>query len=704
MDEGEQFQHRRVQRPLAPRDPQTRKTASERASASGSARPARLSHRSRAGCWTCRGRKVKCDEQRPRCGPCTRLNRDCDWDHRWNFSDATSTTQHKFSNIRTVGNAVWDATARSDRQLEELPHQADDLPAFSVLTNDIDRERKAQWQKPGTYGVVVTPNSFADLPEYASAGSPGSRRLSAQSSQSAPESTILGSGGIKRVSATPDLNVVVLERFEESTSPSPGPMSAVEPDRRPSLPGLFSPLTFALPPALSTSFQPLSQVAMLENTMDNTLTTHFRQHIAPQFIHPQPPEILPSDRPASGSTRDAFEVEAARFPALHQAICALSALNLNFSGNLPLTVARQHYSLALQLLSSPAAESNDMLSDGVFFLHFLLFLYDICDHTAPGPGEPDLWAQHLNHLTRIVIQRRERFSEEPHGYVVWMIVALDMYACLMANGTLQFTRTLIQKNMIPTFQDQVPKLHLGAQVPYLPEEAQTIEAIIQLNQDVMIQTALVAEASQQFRTEGLVQGTITPSMMAVWQARATQLQAELHLVWATAYPAFLPSTEEWQWQSGQALPPRARIIFEHVFLLFQAMVIYSRTSMFPGQRSLPVAGQIEINQDTERRIATIFALAINQINAGHMDRRFIVFPIFIAGASTGDPDSKIQALDLIRAMENSGIGQNTRRTRHLLNALYEEQSLALNSGRRAEDVDWMEIARQRRLTVVNCGL
>lgn len=38
--------------------------------------------RSRRGCWTCRQRKVKCDEERPSCRRCVRLGRLCDYEPR----------------------------------------------------------------------------------------------------------------------------------------------------------------------------------------------------------------------------------------------------------------------------------------------------------------------------------------------------------------------------------------------------------------------------------------------------------------------------------------------------------------------------------------------------------------------------------------------------------------------------------------------
>ncbi|PON21659.1 hypothetical protein TGAM01_v209397 [Trichoderma gamsii] len=41
--------------------------------------PTRRYNRSRCGCLTCKRRKVKCDEQRPRCSHCERLNLECKW-------------------------------------------------------------------------------------------------------------------------------------------------------------------------------------------------------------------------------------------------------------------------------------------------------------------------------------------------------------------------------------------------------------------------------------------------------------------------------------------------------------------------------------------------------------------------------------------------------------------------------------------------
>lgn len=133
-------------------------------------------------------------------------------------------------------------------------------------------------------------------------------------------------------------------------------------------------------------------------------------------------------------------------------------------------------------------------------------------------------------------------------------------------------------------------------------------------------------------------------------------------------------------------------------------MIYSRTSMFPNQRRIPTASQQEVLVDTDRRIRLILCTAAQQIELGQFEKRNTVFPIFMAGFATNSPDLKQHAIDLIRALEGKGIGQNTHRTRQLLVAVCEEQRRVVHAGGRMEDVEWMVVAKEKGLNVVNCGL
>jgi hypothetical protein len=101
---------------------------------------------------------------------------------------------------------------------------------------------------------------------------------------------------------------------------------------------------------------------------------------------------------------------------------------------------------------------------------------------------------------------------------------------------------------------------------------------------------------------------------------------------------------------------------------------------------------------------SIIDIATTQLEAGQVDRRHVIFPLLMAGVATTRSDAKVQALDLMKAYEGSGIGQNTYSSRQLLTAVYDEQSRVANGGGRIEDVDWLAVAKGRGLTVVNCGL
>lgn len=52
--------------------------------------------RSSDGCLTCRKRKVKCDENKPRCSACVRLDRTCSWDRQWKFRDLTALVTEEY--------------------------------------------------------------------------------------------------------------------------------------------------------------------------------------------------------------------------------------------------------------------------------------------------------------------------------------------------------------------------------------------------------------------------------------------------------------------------------------------------------------------------------------------------------------------------------------------------------------------------------
>lgn len=167
-------------------------------------RPTRQSKpRSRNGCWTCRQRKVKCDEVRPKCSSCTRLNKNCEWGQRWKFDDLSIRTQRRNKHVSASGSPSWDNDSGqiSVRQLYTRHHPM--LPVFTELNNEDEREKKALTQPPGTYNVILTPDSFSQLPEYGGL----IKRYRSGSGTSATNSSHSLAG---------DPNLIVLSEFEDT--------------------------------------------------------------------------------------------------------------------------------------------------------------------------------------------------------------------------------------------------------------------------------------------------------------------------------------------------------------------------------------------------------------------------------------------------------------------------------------------------------
>nr|POE48409.1 hypothetical protein CFP56_71039 [Quercus suber] len=710
-------QQKLVLPPLAPRKSKG-ESKLEHTAQSTSGRPPRLTHRSRAGCWTCRGRKVGNIKQArgflsssesmlisSTGKPCARLNRECDWNHRWNFNDATGVTQGKHANVTTAGSAVWDPSVRTSVNSRSQSPEYDDLPAFDVLATDEERERKAEIHSPGKFNVVVTPESFSDLPEYASAVSPASSRQNSFDRHFGPSG--ISHAFTARSSISEGSTTVVLRHFEDVSPAVLSSHSSPATPRRSSFPEYLQTLSISAPLPPKQTVETMLSMPKVPTGKDRTLK-HFNRFIVPKLVQPA---LWGDDRGFKASTcptQCVFENEAARFKPLHHAIRAVSALNLANIGMASLEEAMQHYQDALASWVDPT-KADDLLSNGVFLRHFLLFIYDICVPMSPENGGAGMWAEHLRHLMQLAVKRHHRAGHEPLGYIVWTICELDMYAGIRGNGTCGFIRAMIDEGMLPELHQQIPNPGLEAGTLYLADEARIFPAILALNQQIVVKTAELAELRNSFHSTHPAADLMptSPYHYAKWQASVSRAQTDLLSTWSMFYPRILgPESVE----SGSSLPPRVRFVFEHAFALFYAAVLYSRTSMFPKQRLLPIADERSIIADTERRCAGILTLAAanmlsDQERPDYYSRRRIVFPIFMAGIATSSPTTKRQALDLLKRLERHGaIGQNTCYTRQLLVAVAEAQERAQQQGMAVESVEWLNVAQEKGLNVVNCGL
>ena len=116
---------------------------------------ARLPPRSRTGCWTCRTRKVKCDEGRPVCGQCSRLEHNCDYSLRLSSapvkianvaipvpSDSMEKQREKIDNFyESLGSSPCSATSIEHEQYLPNPKQRERILKRRVAKQNLGQSK-----------------------------------------------------------------------------------------------------------------------------------------------------------------------------------------------------------------------------------------------------------------------------------------------------------------------------------------------------------------------------------------------------------------------------------------------------------------------------------------------------------------------------------------------------------------------------------
>ncbi|KAL8675349.1 MAG: hypothetical protein Q9168_000306 [Polycauliona sp. 1 TL-2023] len=655
---------------------------------------------------------------------------------------------------------VWDQLLSRlyDSQLANHP-TPDLLPPFSSLTNDGDREKKAECRPPGSYNVIVTPSSLAQLDEYKasrglertppSVGSRSPKAGSAEPSSPDPENNVI---------ILDDPDTVMLRVFEDSSKKLTSPIS---PSSRF---GVSSPSSLPNPSTghylqRSDTFTLSSQLTPPPSTFEITpqdprdwpLICHYRNLLSRHLFHVHRGSITPPLAPGAFFTQELFERTVATFPPLYHALMALCALGIAHRSDIQNIDSLQHYQQALPCLQKTLRSPEDLSSDGALLTHFVLLLYEIA---AAAPRASNLWSQHVNQLLRIFVLRSEMYETEPYSFLLWWVCNIDTHALICGTGNGELVETILQYNMWPT-ADNVVQLH-GSGDCYDPstEEARAMPAVLEFNRKIEILTCRIALLRRNLQREANGIGRqglqMSKSDLTERQRKVTEMQQSLRRTWTEQMPPYVAVGLR-----NKTLSTRARGIFDNSYILYRACIIYSHTSMYPSQRthnttayptptssssSFPssyfspvtshpssdfsslspqpssnswLAGkhsptpstnsQHEINTSSSE----ILTLTRNIIASGHHELRFAVLPLFMAGIVLPRHE-RGQALRLMEGIEIESIGRNTRATRELLEAVYtlqdeqrwghQQQSHPLGEGE--GDVDWIRMLGERGLQLI----
>ncbi|KAL2386352.1 hypothetical protein RJZ90_000748 [Blastomyces dermatitidis] len=669
----------------------------------------RLPPRSRTGCWTCRpkasvsGRYIQ------------NQTADASSFHCWKCSLGSYVLRlHTLfyilqfilqSFIRLISNSL---VAKSPTLTASSPNSSiggDTLPPFACLTSDLEREMKAEAYSPGTYHVIVNPESFSALPEYSDTTDNTSM---SSSSGSDKDDTLKARNGKRNrrhnrhnssLTETGDPNVVILSKFEDSIPiSSPGHWrSSMRPSPSRSSTSGSKSSTELVDEAPIRDFMETFSQSYIDTTEqygeDTRLLLHFRRVVWSHLVQTATRSESPPHGVGNAPGADIFEQEAATFRPLFHAMMAVSALSLSHQEKGQSIAALQHYQQTLPFLQTSMRSHQDLSSDGI---------------AAAEPGGSNLWSHHLERLLRIFLMRNELFKTEKFPFIIWWVCSIDLYALFSGTGTGEFIGAVLENDMIPP-----PTFHLyplgpdGTSIIY-PEERDILPTVLQINHDIFVLAARLGLLASEFRAQstyanGTAMNTTSsnsshgfpPQIPADREKRLFRIQQAFRHLWVTSNLSVLE-------QQMDLLPSRSKEMLQHSTTLFHASLIYSYTSMWPGQCIETGGGPaLEISQ----RTTAILHVASSIVHAGRFDLRFIVFPLFMAGVASSSSSQKMLALDLLSSIEgNESVGRNVTTTRHVLQIVYQRQTEGYMRKGHALDVDWVEIMIEQGLQMVNFGL
>lgn len=360
-------------------------------SAPANEQPAPRPARSKTGCNACRRRKVRCNERRPRCSHCERLNLDCTWNRPPPTRGSTGQTSQLLA-VASPQTAYHQFNPNTN-----LPP----LDAFGMGNSSIFDFSGGLGMGTWDEAMLLSPNSW---PVDPSAGAPS------------------------HMDATPQ-PLYHLPYGPQSSGPLPGssPGRPQAGGSRPSLPDRGPP---HVDPASTSPFS-------TENVANGHVDEDF---LLNTFLQMLMPPILTPVEPKWASTRAFFANMAAESPIVRTAIMAFAAMQMQRSslgGDAMKADWRPLYESAARLLSNALARvrseggTEKLVKNGVKHIlaaFFLLTYIDLLTETLPRAHT------NLREAYNLIQNTEKSLLSIPERRLISWIRLLDARAVSTAGG------------------------------------------------------------------------------------------------------------------------------------------------------------------------------------------------------------------------------------------------------------------------------
>jgi len=377
---------------------------------------------------------------------------------------------------------------------------------------------------------------------------------------------------------------------------------------------------------------------------------------------------------------------AKQFPPLRHAICAITLLNSGMK-NRPELVAGsfQHYDQAITACRSMPPSTNP---EAVFFLHFVLLMYDIACASQRWPENRSSWALHLRKLASLAHEPAGSAVGRLKAYLSWYVLLLDAQAGLAGNPEAgHYTRAFLDNGR------SLPVWPISRSQQVILSAPDAMDTFLQAHKLSLITFEMFAEQSQ-----------ASLSFRSTFRDRHVALQERLDFIqdlsnrhaekWRANCPAYL---ETWDDKSDLGI---IRGTYNFARLQYSVLQLYLHTSIYPYQR---LDGDAFNAEDTEHCTYIIDTVRQSFV-FNDKENHHLAPALFLAGAATKNLSEKSAALIMLQEMEHAGLSGAVARVRHVLELVIREQAKKEMSGGSADEVDWIELSKEHGLKNVVFGM
>ncbi|KAG9602856.1 hypothetical protein KCU77_g528, partial [Aureobasidium melanogenum] len=377
---------------------------------------------------------------------------------------------------------------------------------------------------------------------------------------------------------------------------------------------------------------------------------------------------------------------AKQFLPLRHAICAITLLNSGMK-NRPELIAGsfQHYDRAITACRSMPSSAN---SEAVFFLHFILLMYDIACASQRWPEDRGSWSLHLRKLACLARVPAGSTVGRLQAYLSWYVLLLDAQAGLAGNPEAgHYTRAFLDNGR------SLPAWPISASQRQVLSTPGAMEVFLQTHKLSLITFEMFAEQSQ-----------ASLKLRSRFKDRHVELEERQKFI------EDLTSRREELWQANCPADIDnldgiddlgiIRGTYNFARLQYSILQLHLHTSMYPYQR---LDGDAFAEEDA--RHCTYIIDTVNQsFKFNDKENHHLASGLFLAGAATKSPVEKSAALIMLKEMEHAGLSGAVARVRHLLELVVREQAQREISGGSVDEVDWIELAREHGLKNVVFGM